>query len=231
MKTRILILSCLAVAVVLFMSEAAVPGTPNGETGSRAGSEGTGQALRQSSGQGGLKIGTVSVQKIFEVCKKSAKYQEENKAEQDRLNAELEKLDAEIKAEEAGLKTLKSGSNDYMTAMKGVLTKRAGLQAQQEFYKRQLELKYQRWVEELYGDVLRVTNEVAKEKGLDLVIEKDEIEFPASSIQDALTVIRTHKVLYSGGCPDFTDEVVGRLDSEKVNPSSPKATTRQESEK
>lgn len=196
MKIRILILSCLVLAVVL------------------AGTSNSGSAVGEA-GKGGLKVGTISVQKVFGVCKKSARYSEENKAEQDRLNAELDKLDADIRAEEAGLKTLKSGSNDYMTTMKGVLTKRASLQAQQEFYKRQLELKYQRWVEELYVDILRVTSEVAKEKGLDLVIESEKVEFPALSIQDALTSIRTHKVLYSEGCPDFTDEVISRLDAEK----------------
>ena len=193
MKTRILFLSSLVLLVVLFISATA-------ETGSAGGD---------------IKIGTVSVQKVFEECKKSARYREENKAEQDKLNAELEKMDAEIQAEEAGLKTLKSGSNDYIKAMKDILAKRAGLQAQQEFYKRQLELKYQRWVEELYQDVLRITGKVAKDKGLDLVIEKDRIDFPAVSIQDALTAIRTHKVLYSEGCPDYTDEVIRQLDAEK----------------
>jgi Skp family chaperone for outer membrane proteins len=163
----------------------------------------------------GLKIGVVSIQRIFMNCKRNAKYEEETKAEQNKLNAELEKLGAELKAEEAGLKTLKPGSSDYMALVKEILTKRAGLQAQQEFYKRQMELKYQQWIEGLYEDILRETSEVAEQKGLDLVQVKDEIEFPASSVNDAMMAIRTHKLLYSGGCLDITEEVMARIDKEK----------------
>ena len=197
MKIRAAMVSgCLLFAVVLFM----------GDEYSRA---------EVKADIPGLKIGVVNIQRIFLTCKRNVKYEEKTKAEQNKLNAELEKLGAELKAEEAGLKTLKPGSSDYMALVKEILTKRAGLQAQQEFYKRQMELKYQQWIEGLYEDILRETSEVAEQKGLDLVQVKDEIEFPASSVNDAMMAIRTHKLLYSGGCLDITDEVIARLDKEK----------------
>ncbi|GAF74646.1 unnamed protein product, partial [marine sediment metagenome] len=135
--------------------------------------------------------------------------------EQDRIIAELQRLSKDIEAERAGLRTLKEGSSDHLALMREILTKQASLQAQQEFHKRQMEFKDQRWTEELYKDILRITGEVAEQKGLDLVFESDEIELPAPSATELMMTIRTHKLLYSGGCLDITDEVMARLDAEE----------------
>lgn len=196
MKIRTIVLSFLLGAVVLSMGYEYSRAEP--------------KADKPSS-----KIGVVNIQRIFLICKRNAKYEEETKAEQNKLNAELEKLMAEIRAEEAGLKTLKPGSSDRIAQVEEILTKQASLQTKDEIYKRRLELKYQLFIEGLYKDILRETTEVAKQKGLDLVQVKDEIEFPALSVNDAMMAIRTHKLLYSGGCLDITDEVIARVDKEK----------------
>jgi len=60
-----------------------------------------------------------------------------------------------------------------------------------------------------------MTNELAKQKGLDLVFESDEPEFPASSRDELMLTISTHKLLYSGGCLDITDDVVAQLDAQE----------------
>jgi len=160
-----------------------------------------------------LKIGVVSVPKIFQDCKRTARYKEEAVAEWQRVNAELERLKAEVEAEREGLKTLKTGSSDYMALMKEVLTKQANLQVQQTFYEQQRVLKEQRMVEGLYKDILRETGEVAKQKGLDLVFERSEPTLPALSPTELERAMGTHKLLYGGGCLDITGEVMARLDS------------------
>ncbi len=197
MKIKTIGLVCLAVSVVLLMAGGY----------SRAGSERTTKSA--------VKIGVVSILKVFQNCKGNEKYRQSAIAERDRTEAELEKLSKEIEAEEAGLRTLKTGSDDYLARVKQILTKRAGLQAQQEFYKQREALKEQQWTEKVYKDVLRITAEVAKEKGLDIVLEKDEPEFPLSNYTELMTVMSTHKVLYSSGCVDISDEVLARLDAEQ----------------
>ena len=161
------------------------------------------------------KVGVVSIRKIFRDCKKSARYRQESTAERQRVDAELTKLDNEIKAQKAGLKTLKIGSENYMAQVKEILEKQAILQAQQEFRKQQITLKEQRITETIYGDILRITSEVAKQKGLDLVFEKSEPELPALSPTELELSMGMHKLLYSNGCVDITDEVMTRLDLEK----------------
>ena len=196
MKIKIMILSCLMVAAVLSM------GAELRSAGSKADIPGS-------------RIGVVSIRKIFQDCKRNAKYRQEATAEQDKVIAELKKLSKEIEAERAGLQTLKAGSDDHLALMKEILAKQANLQALQEFHKQQIALKDQKWTEELYKDILREVREVAEQKSLDLVFEKDEVELPALSANELMLTIRTHKLLYSGGCLDVTDEVTARLDGEK----------------
>jgi Skp family chaperone for outer membrane proteins len=160
------------------------------------------------------KIGVVSIRRVFQECKRSARYNAEVLAEQSRTAAELQRLSKEVEASKAGLNAFKRGSSDYLAQLNEVFDKQSKHDAEQEYLTQQKALKYQRWVEDLYLDILRGTAEVAKQKGLDLVVDKDEVEFPALSIDSTMLAIRTHKVLYDGGCVDFTNEVIAWLDKE-----------------
>ncbi|HIJ54102.1 MAG TPA: OmpH family outer membrane protein [Planctomycetes bacterium] len=161
------------------------------------------------------KIGVVSIRKIFRDCKKSAKYRQEATSLRQQADAELVKLDNDIKAQREGLKTLQRGSDSYMAQVKEILKKQANLQAQQEFNKQQRALKEQRITEEIYGDILRMTGEVAKQKGLAFVFERSEPKLPALSPTELELSMGMHKLLYSNGCIDISDEVMTRLDSEE----------------
>ena len=200
MKIKRMFLGCLVGVVVLAM------GYPDG---------GNREIRAQSKGDTtSLEIGTVSILKIFRDCKRSAVHRSQLIAEQRAIVAELERLSIEIQAEEAGLKALKIDSSDYMARRKEIINKRFNMEAQQEFSKEQMILKQYKWSKELYQEILSIVSELAGERGLDLVIEKDEIDLLAFGINELSQTIRTHKVLYSGGCVDISDEVVARLDKE-----------------
>ena len=200
MKIKRMFLGCLVGVVVLAM------GYPDG---------GNREIRAQSKGDTtSLEIGTVSILKIFRDCKRSAVHRSQLIAEQRAIVAELERLSIEIQAEEAGLKALKIDSSDYMVRRKEIINKRVNMEAQQEFSKEQMILKQYKWSKELYQEILSIVSELAGERGLDLVIEKDEIDLLAFGINELSQTIRTHKVLYSGGCVDISDEVVARLDKE-----------------
>ena len=197
MKTKILVLIFLVGGAVLFSGYEA------------------GYAKKTDPTPSGTTIGVVSIKQIFNECKRNSRYREEAKAEYERLAGELKKLEAEIEADKAGLVTLKAGSDDHSEQIKEILIKQGTLQAQQKFYEQQLELKDQRWTEELYQDILKATGNVAKEKGLTLVLENSDIELPALNAQDLMMTIRTNKVLYSGGSLEISEDVMERVDSKK----------------
>ena len=163
-----------------------------------------------------LKIGVVSVRKVFQDCRRNVKYKQEMSAERDKLEAELENLSKQIDASKSGLKMLKPGSADYLSGMKDVLEKQGRLQAKQEYFKRQIDMREQVVVEQLFKDVVKATGEVAKEKGFDMVLEKSEPDLPAANSNELTLTISTHKVLYSAGCEDITDAVMAKVDANSI---------------
>ena len=196
MKIRTMVLSCLISVVVLSM----------GYEYSRAESE---------ADESSLKIGVVSIEKIFQDSKRAAKHDREATAEERRVIAELKKLNAEAEAERAKLGTLKTNSSDYLELERNVAQKLVSYASQKRFYERQLELKDQQWTGEFYEEILQITNEVAEQKDLDLVLERSEPDFSVQSTIKILLAIETHKLLYCRGCLDITDEVMARLDKDK----------------
>jgi Skp family chaperone for outer membrane proteins len=162
-----------------------------------------------------LNVGVVSVGRALRECKAMVKYKEQTTAEDNKMNAEEEKLSKEIQAMAAGLRVLIPSSNDYLTQYKEFLQKQAELKAMQEFNPQQKALKHQQWTQVLYQEILRITKVLAAEKGLPLVLGSDEPEFPIQRYEELAMTLSTHKVLYSNGCSDLTDEVIAELDKEE----------------
>lgn len=196
MKIRTMVLGCVIVTIVVLM------GFEYSSAGPKA-------------DEPVPKIGVVSIQEIFGKSKRSSKYEVNIVSAQSRVTAELNKLSKEIEADKAGLKTLKVGSSDHLSQVKDILEKEGKYNAQKNYHQQEKAFKYQQYIEGLYLDILKETNEVAKEKGLMMVVEKDEVEFPALSVDGAMLAIRTHKLLYSGGCLDITADVMTRLDAKE----------------
>lgn len=198
MKSRVIILCCAAAIIALFVS-----------------SEPNWAAKSDSGNPSGIKIGVISIRTIFEKCKRNDVYRDTMAAKQDKIIADLEKLRADIEADRAGLRTVKAGSSEHMNKMKEILTKQASLTAQQEFYKQQMAMEEQQWIERLYRDIVRITAEAAKERGLDMILDNSEPELTETTAEGLVMSIRTHKVLFSSGCTDITDEVIKKLDDMK----------------
>lgn len=193
MKTRTVVLGGLVGAVVLFL----------GYGFSFAGAEGN---------TSNSKIGIVSIRDIFRDCKANAGYRDKALVEQNAKNAEMDALQKKIAADEAGLRALKPGSSDYMKQYEALINEQAQYEAKKQFISQQRVLEDRQWTEVLYKEVLRITKELAKKKGLNMVLEVDEPVFPMVNTDELMMALQTHKVLYSDGCVDLTAEVVVEMD-------------------
>ena len=160
----------------------------------------------------GSKIGVVSVRTVFNTTQQQVQYRTQAIAKQGRARAQLENLAQAIQASEAELKTLKQGTADYLKQMQSVIQQRAQLEGQQEYLKQQRLVEDKLWMEKLYQETLKIVATLAQEKGLDLVLERTEPEFPISS-DELMATFSTHKVLYSAGSVDLTKEAISRLDA------------------
>jgi len=162
-----------------------------------------------------LRVGVVSMRDVFKGSSKHKQYSTQAMSRQMQARAQLDDLRKGVEGDEAELKTLKQGTADYKQQLQVLLEKRAKMQSQQEFLKQQSVLDDKKWLEDLYQAFARASQAIAKEKGLDLVLERTEPEFPVPS-DELMSTLYTHKVLYSGGCVDLTAEVTTRLDADEA---------------
>ena len=84
----------------------------------------------------------------------------------------------------------------------------------QDFKQQELSLKNQLWQINLYNKVIKIANEIGAEKDLYLVLAIEKGELSPQRPDDFALAVKTHKVLYSGGCMDLTEMVIARLDQQ-----------------
>lgn len=197
MKTKLFVLCCLTGAIVLSFSY----------RGSMA------KSKKDEGKNTTLTIGVVNIRKIFQDSKRYEKYKKRTQTEEEKILQELRQMRAEIISDEDGLRTLRQDSSDYLELAQKLAQKKAALPIRQDYYDRQFALKDQQWTEKFYKDILELTTLIAKEKGLDLVFEKDQPEFPINSFSELMLTIRTNKLIYSNGCTDITEDVMTRVDA------------------
>ncbi|MHC4213382.1 MAG: OmpH/Skp family outer membrane protein, partial [Planctomycetota bacterium] len=185
MKSKVILLINLSLLVILisFIGSPSVSST--GASESVIGSF-------SSSDAGPLKIGIVSLRTVFMESKQIAAYKQKVTFERQRIQGDLENLGKEIAASEGALKALKRGSSDYISQMKEWIQKKAKLESDKEFFSQALAMEEQRITEDIYKAILQQSSIVAKRKGLALVLEKSEIDFPASSLNQLELVMGTN---------------------------------------
>jgi len=161
------------------------------------------------------KIGIVSVKDVFDKSPMKADVEKELSADADKKFAELKKLEETLEADKAALSKRKEGSEDYMQLLQTVLQEQSKLDAQKEFYQQELSMKEMQSKEKLYRKILEAIATVAKEKGLDIILSRDDNYLnqpdtnpPAQSPSDLLLTTKTHKLLYFNPGLDVTADVV-----------------------
>ncbi len=157
------------------------------------------------------RVGVVNVMKIIENSKRNAGHIVQKQAEQEEKIRELRTLARALELEKDQLKTFLAGTDDYLAQAKLVGTKQVHLEALQNHYTQKSRLEAGEWTERLYKDVLAVARRIAEAKDLDMVFDRTEPEYPIPAEQ-LIATIRTHKLIYSKGCIDITDEVLAEVD-------------------
>jgi Skp family chaperone for outer membrane proteins len=193
MKFKTMVLCCLAGAVILTMAYEYLQAQPN-----VAGP--------------GSKIGVVSVGRALRNCQATIKFRKHVLAENQKMAAEENKLAEDSKRIADSLKAFKPNSPEYLERFQEMVQKQTTFKALQETNPRRRRYKEMQWTQNLYQEILRITNDLAAKKGLSMVIGKDEPEFPFQIYEELVMTLSTHKVLYSEGCVDLTNEVIAQLD-------------------
>jgi Skp family chaperone for outer membrane proteins len=160
-------------------------------------------------------IGVVSIEKALQNCQATAKFKERTDTEKNQMDAEQKKLEGEIGSLRGVLQNLVPNSADWLAQYKDMVKKESELEALKKMNPQVLAMRAHQWTERLYPEILRVTKELAAKKGLHLVLSIEEPQLPTQRYEELVMTLRTHKVLYTGGCVDITNEVIVELDKNK----------------
>ena len=161
------------------------------------------------------KVGVVGVRYILENNVKNAAWEQKIAADGERVTNQLKAIQAEIEQLKKEMDTLKQGSQDYLGKLQVFVEKQALLEAKDKYFQQEFAMKQQIWAEQHYVDVLKMVETVAKSKGLDIVLAKEENRFPAPSPNELMLIIKTSKVLFASDDLDITDEVLSAINNSK----------------
>lgn len=159
------------------------------------------------------KIAVVSIPKIMAQSKYAQSLQDDVSAKRDSSLAELEKLRTQMEAVKADMDTRKPGSDDHINLKRDLLQKRALAEAQKEFLQEELMALNKQIMEQLYAKILETVRDIAQARGIELVLDSDEVELPAPSVNELTMMIQTHKVLHYADYIDITDDVIKTIDA------------------
>jgi len=157
-------------------------------------------------------IGVVNIEKALQNCQATAKFKERTDTERREMEAEEKKLSDDIDALRGTLQALVPNSADWLAQYKVMVKKESELKALKELNPQVRAMRAHQWTERLYPEILRVTKELAVKKGLALVLSVEEPPLPTQRYEELVMTLRTHKVLYTGGCVDLTNEIIVELD-------------------
>ena len=164
---------------------------------------------------GAAKVAVVDVTRVLEQSKKHQVWKAKMEKEQEQMKAEFTAMRSELQSLEDNIKLRNRGSEDFIKLTGQFVEKKAVMEAKNAFYEEKVTSQMQMWTEELYKTLIIVVDRVAQQKGVDIVLAKEQLDLPAPSLRDFMLTIKTKKVLYSDPRMDITAEVLAALDSEK----------------
>ncbi len=162
---------------------------------------------------GPLKIGVVNVSKVLTECQENLDREKSIQEKQDQIKAKIQELETEANEIRNELENvLKPGSPESAARMQEWFNKMALKEAYEKGQMKSLETDTQVWTETLYQKFLDEVSRMARQKGLTLVLNKDEMSVRQRNLDDLLSMIRSRRILYSAPTLDLTAEILENLD-------------------
>jgi Skp family chaperone for outer membrane proteins len=167
-----------------------------------------------------VKIGLVNLREIFQKNKFNEAFDAQMEQEKGKAMQEIDIATKTIDTLKAQMKAMNVGSADYLDRMGKALEQQGALQAKKEYYQQYMDAKQQRFTEDIYTKTKEVIADYAAKNGFDLVMVKDEIQFPSASPNDLMLALSTRKVLYSAPEMDITAAILEALNAKAVTPAA-----------
>lgn len=154
------------------------------------------------------KVAVIDIVKVFNEYQRTKEINERlNKEQVDLQNQRKLKIDR-VDALKAQLDNLNPDSPDYYKRQKELLSLSIELKNFTDLTAESIKTEFRVHTEDIYKEMLKAIEAVAKEQGYDLVLYQDTMEIHGDSFPALLEKIRERKVLYSAKQIDLTQTVL-----------------------
>lgn len=165
---------------------------------------------------GGTKIAVVDIVKAFDTFEQTAVLNKKLEAHKKKLGEEAEKRAQQVQAEQQALQAFAPDSADWYKQNEKI--KR--MMFENEVW-RQIEMdsmgeNHKRWVQKTYQMMVAEIERVAKAKGIQVVLTRDQLKTDVPDSKALLAQILNIKVVYADSDPsiDLTEEVLANLNAD-----------------
>lgn len=152
------------------------------------------------------KIGVVNMTRVFEESARNKQWKEKMQADQETMKAELIKLQNELSQIQATLKLMTPGSEQHLALRKELADKESQLRSKESFFRETMNIEMQKFGEDFHKRLFKVAEQLAKEKGLDIVITDE--------LADFVQMTKSKILLYHTSQYDLTDAALAAIDKE-----------------
>ena len=180
-----------------------------------------GLEVEGQSSRGPASVAVVDVQQVFQNLDQKGSVEAEITQRTEELQKQQQKRQQEIQGLQSDLQVLSPESDAYQQTRRELRKKAYQFDAWKKMMQRELEAEKAIRIEGLYRNVLDACKQIAQDKGLELILQKDELPSLRGQNQKQLTaLILQRKVLYADKSLNITDQVIQICNNRYNNPSS-----------
>jgi len=157
---------------------------------------------------------------VFNIATTFEKYQMTGDLEQlfaqrrQDIQAEAEKRRDALSKLASGLEQFKPGSADHRRRQDELMQAEIKFQVWLEVQERRLKQQHKQWLERIYQDVQKTVADVARQRGIDLVLTYSDVQDDAPDSIAYKQQILMRTVIYANQRSDLTNEIISLLDAE-----------------
>lgn len=166
------------------------------------------EVTAQQAAASGVAVGVIDMVKVFNDCDQWKAIKDLLDKKTQSHNAEAEKRKEEIAAKTAELDAYHPDKPEWAKCREEVARLRISAGVWAELQKTRFEQLQKQWVDRNYADITKLIADVAKKRGLAMVLVRDEIQTDIKDYNQMFAQILNRKVVYSDASIDISDEVM-----------------------
>jgi Skp family chaperone for outer membrane proteins len=157
------------------------------------------------------KVAVVDVIRIFNECQQTKDVNERFQLRDENFAGQRQKLKEAVDAKEKELQAFARGSKEYIERFKQWVQLQVEYGSTIKIHQRRIVRDQVLWTRRTYTQIVQAVEEVAKARGLLLVLYRDEMDLQTEDLQDLGSRLRDRKVVFSATGLDITQDVLDKV--------------------